>query len=116
MCIFSEEELGQLYKLTVGGVSFKCGPAIDIGPDMSVWSCFPLSGFHKKNLFEFKSAKDISDFYTEKMQQVRNEAGGIYPQCDTCKYRVNDLCSGGCVAHILNHVMNEEPCRSNIEI
>lgn len=39
MCMFNNEELGQIFKYTVGQCSFQCGPAIDIGPDLSVWSC-----------------------------------------------------------------------------
>ena len=42
---------------------FGCGPAIDLTPDLNVYACFPLSGFHKRSLFEFDSMKEIHDFY-----------------------------------------------------
>ena len=45
MCMFSDEELGLIYKLSLGQLCFQCGPAIDIDSELNVWSCFPLSDF-----------------------------------------------------------------------
>ncbi len=107
MCMFTDEELGRVFKYTVGQCSFQCGPAIDIGTDLSVWSCFPLSGFKKRSLLEFNSFGEIVDFYQAEIEKVRQEGGGIYPACSTCLYRQKRLCSGGCLAHVLNHWMEE---------
>jgi len=115
MCIFSDEELGKLYKLSEGKLKFECGPAIDIGMDMMVWGCFPLSEYYKKSLYEFESINNVIDFYRNKMEIIRKEAGGIYTQCDTCHHRKTGLCSGGCIAHIMNNIMLEEPCRQTIK-
>jgi radical SAM protein with 4Fe4S-binding SPASM domain len=95
-----------------GGMSrFGCGPAIDIGPDMTVWSCFPLSTFHKKSIYEFDSLKDVIHFYEEMHKKIRIEVGGIFEECDDCRYREDGICSGGCLAHILSNFMNEAPVR-----
>lgn len=107
MCMFSDEELGRIFKYTVGQCSFQCGPAIDIGTDLSVWSCFPLSDFKKRNLLEFNSFGEIVSFYNAEMEKVRQEGGGIYSSCATCLYRQKRLCSGGCLAHVLNRFMEE---------
>lgn len=107
MCIFDDAELGQIFKYTVGQASFQCGPAIDVGTDLSVWSCFPLSGFKKMSLLDFNSFHEIADFYGNEMEKVRQEVGGIYSSCDTCKYREKHLCSGGCLAHVLNKFIEE---------
>ncbi len=107
MCMFNNEELGLLYKYTVGQLSFQCGPAIDIGTDMSCWSCFPLSNFNKKSIFDFNSLQEVHAFYEEKMQEIRKEIRGLYEGCDTCSYNRNNLCSGGCLAHILNTFIEE---------
>lgn len=107
MCMFNDEDLGKIFKYSRGQVSFQCGPAIDIGTDLSVWSCFPLSGFHKKSLFEFSSFQEIAMYYGHKIEEVRKEIGGIYESCDTCLYREENICSGGCVAHILNGFIEE---------
>lgn len=107
MCMFDEESLGQVFKYTLGQVSFQCGPAIDIGTDMSCWACFPLSAFNKKSIFDFNTYTELHEFYESKMLEVRNEVNGLYLECDTCNNRKHNLCSGGCLAHILNK-MNEE--------
>lgn len=107
MCMFSNEDLGLLYKFTQGQMSFQCGPAIDIGTDLSCWSCFPLSDFNKKSLFDFNSYRELADFYGKKMEEVRKEVRGLYPTCDDCKFNRSHLCSGGCLAHILNRFVKE---------
>jgi hypothetical protein len=107
LCIFSDDEIGSLYKVSGGRLTFKCGPAIDIGPDMQVWSCFPLSDFHKKSLFEFDSIDEIAGFYDQKLNEVRQEAGGIFIECDACKHRKSGLCSGGCISHVLSAIDKE---------
>jgi len=59
MCIFTDDEIGKLYKHTFGSVNFRCGSAIDIGPDLSVWACFPLSGYNKHSLLEFQNHDEL---------------------------------------------------------
>ena len=107
MCMFNNEELGRVYKYSLGQISFQCGPAIDIGTDMSCWSCFPLSGFHKKSIFDFNSFRELHDYYENKMQEIRYEVKGLYPECDYCDDFKHRLCSGGCLAHILNKYEEE---------
>lgn len=107
MCMFSDEELGRVFKYTTGQCSFRCGPAIDIGTDLSVWSCFPLSNYKRRSLLDFNSFREIIDYYGNEMEKVRQEGGGIYPECGTCLYRQKRLCSGGCLAHILNRYIEE---------
>lgn len=107
MCIFTDEEIGKLFKHTDGRVSFRCGAAIDVGPDMSVWACFPLSGYNKRSLFDFQNHEELCRFFADFHNTVRIEVGGIFDKCDTCKYREQDLCTGGCLSHGLNKFINE---------
>lgn len=111
LCIFDDNALGKLFKLNNGMVKFGCGPAIDIGPDMSVWSCFPLSGYQKKSLFEFSSMEELHHFYATFHERIRTEVGGIYEKCNYCNYRRKGLCSGGCLSHSLNNFINEAHVR-----
>lgn len=112
MCIFTDEEIGKLYKHTFGSVNFRCGAAIDVGPDMSVWACFPLSGYNKKSLFEFQNHMELCHFFDDFHNTVRVETGGIFEKCDSCRYRQQGLCSGGCLSHSLNKFINEVPVRN----
>jgi radical SAM protein with 4Fe4S-binding SPASM domain len=111
LCLFSDDSLGKLYKNGRGKASFNCGPAFDIGPDMSLWSCFPLSQFHRKSIFDFNSHKEIIDYYNDIHHKVRIEHGGLFPACDTCKYREMELCRGGCLAHSINSFQLEKKIR-----
>ena len=111
LCIFTEEQVGKLFKHNNGRLSFGCGPAIDIGPDMTVWGCFPLSNTHKRSIYEFDSMHDIRNYYRDIHHKVRTEVSGIFGDCDDCVYREEELCMGGCLAHSYNHFINEPNIR-----
>ncbi|MGN0223374.1 MAG: radical SAM/SPASM domain-containing protein [Muribaculaceae bacterium] len=111
MCIFTDEELGRLFKHMGGQVSFGCGAAIDVGPDLQVWPCFPLSGYLKHSLLEFENPDHLMRTFAEFTNTVRVEIGGLFPECDNCKHREHGLCSGGCLSHCLNNFVNEAPIR-----
>jgi radical SAM protein with 4Fe4S-binding SPASM domain len=111
LCLFTDEQLGILYKLNNGRVCFGCGPAVDIGTDLSVWCCFPLSNFNKKSFYDFNSLKDIVDYYKDLHKKIRVETGGLFEKCDDCRYRAMELCSGGCIAHIVSWFKKEAPIR-----
>jgi radical SAM protein with 4Fe4S-binding SPASM domain len=108
MCMFDDAELGDLFRASVGDLRFGCGPAIDIGPDATVWSCFPLSSHTKHSLFEFTRLDDIHKQFEDDLRSVRVEVAGLYPECDLCDLRARGACSGGCVAHALR-AMEHEP-------
>jgi len=110
ICKLTDEHLGWISRLT-GRAQFGCGPAIDITPDMQVYSCFPLSSFHKKSLFEFDSLKQVVDYYNNLHTQVRSEVPGIYAECDNCVYKDEDRCAGGGICQILNRFTAEAPIR-----
>lgn len=111
LCLFTDDQIGKLYKHNSGRLSFSCGPAIDIGPDMTVWGCFPLSQIHKKSIYEYNSLHEIRDYYRNLHQRVRTEVAGIFDECDECHYREEQLCQGGCLAHSYNHFMKEANVR-----
>lgn len=112
MCRFTDEQMAWIARnLPGGGGRFTCGPVVDIGPDLTVWPCFPLSGFNKRSLYEFDSLKQVQDYYLQVHEKVRVEAGGIFPECDTCRYRELGQCSGGCIAHLLKDFADEPRLR-----
>jgi radical SAM protein with 4Fe4S-binding SPASM domain len=111
ICRFSDEQLAWLYRHAGAKSEFGCGPVVDIGPDMSVWPCFPLSSFHKRSLFEFNSMREIIEYYQQIHRAVRTEVGGLYDDCDLCRHREDGICLGGCLAHSLSKFQNEAPVR-----
>lgn len=112
VCKFTDEQLGWLFRLNGHTrFGFGCGPAIDVTPDMSVYSCFPLSAFHRRSLFEFDTIKDIQDYYRDLHTSIRSERAGIYDECDGCVYRNDGSCSGGGVCDLLPRFLNEPGIR-----
>ena len=45
------------------------------------------------------------------MQEVRREVKGLYPECDNCNNNKQGICSGGCLAHVLNNFNSEGEIR-----
>ncbi|MCP4715207.1 MAG: radical SAM protein [Deltaproteobacteria bacterium] len=97
-CMFTAEELG---KLMLAGARFKarCGPAIDIGTDLSTWACFPLSTFSQGTLLSsFKNKKELDKYFRKHFGRLYRT--GALPECINCRYRKRRQCSGGCAAHV----------------
>ncbi len=107
LCRFRDEQLAWLYRFTGGHSDFGCGPVLDIGPDMTVWPCFPLSSFQQKSIFEFNSLREVEKYYVDIHNKIRIEAGGIFKECDACLFREDKICKGGCLAHNLSRFQNE---------
>ena len=104
MCLFNDEQLGKLFKISKGVLKFSCGPAIDIGPDMNVWSCFPFSNFQKKSIYDFNTMEEINKHFKNMHNQIREQRAGIFEECKDCSYLAKNLCSGGCSVHVLNEI------------
>jgi hypothetical protein len=113
LCAFTEEQLGFFFKMN-RDIFFNCGPAFDITPDLDLFSCFPLSRFHRKSLYEFNSTKEIVEYYLDIHNCVRQEIPGIYKECDGCYYQENGRCSGGGLCQILGRFFQEEPVRLKV--
>ena len=114
LCIFEEGDLGRLYKITRNRLGFGCGPAIDIGLDMTVWACFPLSSLNRKPIFDFNSVQEINDYYRSLQDKIRAETGGIFDECDECVHRANQLCMGGCLAHFVTPYISGSKSRAPV--
>lgn len=102
LCLFSDEDLGKLYKNGGHKIRFDCGIPLDIGPDLSVWSCFPLSNFNRKSIYDFNSLHEIKDYYMKANKWIRTRGSELFEECKTCKYQETGRCAGGCLAHIIN--------------
>ncbi len=98
LCMFSDEELGALIKSSKGFESI-CKPVIDVGPNLDVWSCFPLSEVLNTRLDQFDTLKDIEAFYIQQLTPYKRF--GCMPECLRCDYLRRGQCSGGCIAHAM---------------
>ena len=98
ICMFTPQELSELLikEVIAPQRNFICYPAIDIGPDLSVWRCFGTSKLFNKKLDDFNSLAEIYDYY----QQVsRLYQFKFFPmqECETCEHAKKERCQGGCI-------------------
>jgi len=101
LCNFTDEELGVFVRSQVE-LNTACGPIVDIGPNLDVWPCFPLSSLKPARLEDFDSVRQLKEFfYREVSTAVVQERGhtGIFTECAACRYRERGNCTGGCLAH-----------------
>lgn len=97
-CMFSNKELELLHSWGIGTV-FACSPIVDIGPDLSVWSCFPLFTLCRSNLQDFSTRDELVKYFWIRQRAYRNL--GVYDECLSCQYKQHGQCAGGCLAHVI---------------
>ncbi len=107
LCMFNEEEIGALMKCSEG-FAIRCRPILDIGPDLDVWHCFPLSEVLITELDNFANRNDMVKFYNDLVKPYR--VLGCMPECFRCDFLRRGQCSGGCLAHAIN-TLNRIPPR-----
>jgi hypothetical protein len=101
MCAFSDAVLGMFVKASAT-FHWCCSPVVDIGPDLSVWPCFPLSGYNKQALFDFDSMDDVVKRFVGLVREETRGVAGMYDACDDCEH-LERRCTGGCVANFITH-------------
>jgi MoaA/NifB/PqqE/SkfB family radical SAM enzyme len=98
ICMFTPRQLSELLIKRVLDPSrnFVCKPAIDIGPDLSVWRCFGTSKLFNHHLLDFNSIEEIYDYYqrVSRLYQLK-----FFPlkECQNCTYAQQGRCQGGCI-------------------
>lgn len=98
ICMFNPEELSELMikQVVAPNRNFVCYPAIDIGPDLSVWRCFGTSKLFNKKLEEFKSLNDLYDYY-QRVSRLYQFKFFPLEACETCEHAKKERCQGGCI-------------------
>jgi radical SAM protein with 4Fe4S-binding SPASM domain len=97
-CMFSEETLSDLIELGAD-MEWRCSPIIDIDVDGKAFHCFPLSSRFWTGLEPGQTAEGLRDMFTTQTAPYRQ--AGIYKECSSCPYKMNQTCSGGCLANII---------------
>jgi sulfatase maturation enzyme AslB (radical SAM superfamily) len=98
LCMFEPGELGYL-RIWNCNANFLCSPVVDIGPNLDVWPCFPVSKLYKTRLEKFATRQELVDHFLEKTKAYRTF--GMYDQCHICKYKRRGQCAGGCMSHTI---------------
>ena len=108
-CMFSDNHSAEIESLFRDSGRC-CNPNIDLMPDGSFISCYPLSNYAKISLSSTITAQDVVSGFNEILKPYK--AVGIYPYCKTCEYFKRSLCNGGCIAATMNRFYNENPASS----
>lgn len=102
LCIFDNAQTGVLLSHGIYDLhrNMRCDPIIDIGPDLTIWSCFCLSALKNRKLDEFATLADAQDYYRQVWSVYQ---GVVYPleQCNACYYREKWGCQGGCLTYAM---------------
>jgi len=113
MCMFTPEELGKLAYLGCK-TRFICRPIIDVGTDLSAWSCFATSTLDRTHLAQYGQREDLVRFFTDRRRAYRQF--GVHDRCHTCKHKRRGICDGGCLAYVVRsfsgvhkHVTDRKP-------
>ncbi|MBQ1858431.1 MAG: radical SAM protein [Paludibacteraceae bacterium] len=94
-CMFTDEQRGHLLRHG-SHMEFVCGAAVDIGPGLQAWNCFPLFQLGYVNALDADNEPDLTRLLQE---QVAKEMGceyGVRPECKDCEFMQHELCQGGC--------------------
>ncbi|NYZ77195.1 radical SAM protein [Candidatus Micrarchaeota archaeon] len=97
-CAFSDEQTEFFSKSKRHHIQFECPPFLDIGPDLKVWKCFPLSELHNFGLKETDSIKEAYRGFLQRFKHLKKK--GVFDECGACPK--SNSCSGG--PKILKHM------------
>jgi MoaA/NifB/PqqE/SkfB family radical SAM enzyme len=104
LCMFSARELRTL-RARKCRLAFVCSPIVDIGPDLSAWSCFPLVSLGRVKLGNFAVRDDLIRHFWKQQRPYRNF--GVFEKCLKCKHKQRGECAGGCLAHVVRSFGNQ---------
>lgn len=87
-------------------VGLRCSPILDLLPDGSFISCYPLSGHASEALADHHTAASVRDAFIRRQQSDR--AFMLYKECGPCQFRAEGKCTGGCLAASLRRTRHRE--------
>lgn len=97
LCTFSDSDYGRIVKLFPGMArGGLCRPAIDVGPDLTVWRCFSVSQYENVVLTDFPDLNALTGYF---MSTFDHYKWHVFPEkCRECGYRKARLCQASCLA------------------
>lgn len=98
-CMFTPDQFRRLFESASFPKLERCKFAIDVGPDMSVWPCFPLLKTVRVPLLDFKNLHDLREYFNEMLAPYFSF--GMLGECPECKYFKKEKCQGGCIGYVV---------------
>lgn len=94
-CMFDDAQRGHLLRQGTQ-MGFMCGSAIDIGPGLQTWNCFPLFQLGYVNAMDATSEEELTQLLKAQVAKEIGDECGVRPECKTCEFMLHGLCQGGC--------------------
>ena len=108
LCVFTNEEYGELIYNVRALHQTTCRPIIDIGPDLTAWYCFVMSGMsNDRKITDFQTSQDLFDYFEKKFAKFKTI--GAMDKCFHCRYLKRGQCNGGCLGHVINKFKRAKP-------
>lgn len=96
-CMFTKQQIGRLLRLGTE-VHFSCGTAMDIGPKLQAWNCFPLFQLGQIDAMQAKDLNDLENILKTSTTRYLGTSNGILKECAQCSLMKRKLCDGGCLS------------------
>lgn len=94
-CMFTTGQIGLLERLGAH-VQFSCGSALDIGPGLKAWNCFPLFQLGRVNVLEAKNIHELNEMLRKCDESILGQDVAISQLCHNCDMARKGLCEKGC--------------------
>lgn len=94
-CMFNDAQIGRLIRLG-SQIGFMCGAALDIGPGLQAWNCFPLFQLGRVDALDACILDELKDKLNAKLEETLGSQPGVLPECKNCDSFHRHLCEGGC--------------------
>lgn len=94
-CMFTTEQIGAMLSRGTE-INFMCGAAMDVGPGLKVWNCFPLFQLGKLNALDYCDIEELRAALVENTDSQLADVPGIFEECTDCDMRLRRFCDGGC--------------------
>lgn len=104
-CMFPAGAMAAL-GLTEREVGLRCSPILDVLPDGSLISCYPLATHATERLADHATSASIRDAFVE--QQATDRAFRLYKDCESCYWRAQGQCTGGCLSASLRRTRHRD--------
>lgn len=104
-CMFPPGALAAL-GLAPAELGLRCGPMLDLLPDGRVIPCYPLAAFGSELLARHRDADGLrAQFFS---QPGASRSWTLQRECETCGWREQGECAGGCLAASLRRLRHRD--------
>lgn len=112
-CMFPPEA-HELLTEAGAGIGRRCNPILDILPDGTVASCYPLSGVCAGMLSSDITADELRSLFEKQLEAYRTI--GVFRDCCVCQWFLTEHCHGGCLAAAITRLRPTVPEHSRIRL